>query len=120
MTVENCLQIATISVQADGSHTWARKPDNLTLKNSYYLTAFGTTAGTQTTKEKLASGETCYALNAGNSENPAWFQTLGTDTVPSLIPGSVVYKYGDLFINEKPNFQLNAFAYDVKGGTDAN
>ncbi len=120
VTVENCLQIASISVLADGSHTWARNPDNLTLKNSYYLTAFGTTAGTLTTKEKLASGETCYALNAGNTENPAWFQTIGTDTVPSLIPGSVVYKYGDLYINEEPNFQFNAFAYDVKGGTDAN
>ena len=122
VTVENCLQIASINVDVTkgDSHTWGRKPDNLTLKNSYYLTPFGTTAGTLTTKEKLASGETCYALNAGNSENPAWFQTLGTDSVPSLIPGSVVYKYGDLFINEKPNFQLNAFAYDVKGGTDAN
>lgn len=120
VTIENCLQIGTITVAADGSHTWARNPDNMTLKNSYYLTPFGTTAGTLTTKEKLASGEVCYALNGGNTENPAWFQTLGTDSVPHLIPGTVVYKYGDEYMNEKPNIQLNAFAYNVQGGTDAN
>lgn len=34
--------------------------------------------------EQFANGELCWALNGKNAENPVFFQTLGTDTIPTL------------------------------------
>ncbi len=36
------------------------------------------------TTAQLRSGEICYQLNNGETENPVWFQTLGTDSYPLL------------------------------------
>ena len=115
----NCLQIGDIQVAADGGHTWSRNPDNCTVSNSYYLKAYGDAAGTQTTMEKMKSGEICYALNGNSSEDPAWFQTLGTDSVPHVTPGSTVYFYNQEYINERPNIQLNSYASNIKLQSDA-
>ncbi|MGN0234438.1 MAG: LamG domain-containing protein [Bacteroidaceae bacterium] len=40
--------------------------------------------GTIITPEDLASGAICYILNEGNTTNPKWYQTLGTDPWPVL------------------------------------
>lgn len=36
------------------------------------------------TKEQFLSGEVCYLLNGGNTENPVWHFTIGVDTIPTL------------------------------------
>ena len=117
--LRNCLQIADMTVLATGGHTWSRKPDNCTLTNCYYLKAFATTAGTQTTTEKMASGELCYALNGSTTLEPAWFQTLGTDAAPHVTPGDVVYYYGRKYTNVEPSAQLNSYASQVNVKSDA-
>ncbi len=44
--------------------------------------------------ESFSSGEVCYLLNDGKTENVVWRQTLGTDTVPVFTDShSVVYRY---------------------------
>ena len=46
------------------------------------------------TAEQFSSGEICYLLNGGKTENVVWRQTLDTDTVPVFTDShSVVYRY---------------------------
>ena len=71
------------------------------------------TGGTLASDEQLASGEITWNLNGSTSENPTWFQTLGVDETPRLFDGATVYYYAGKYINEKPNPQLNAFAYNL-------
>lgn len=118
-SISNCLMVGDIQVGTSGSYTWARNPDNCSVSNSYYLNAFGTAGGTQTTLEKMKSGELCYNLNGNLSEDPAWFQTLGTDTVPHVTPGATVYYYAGEYVNEKPQIELNSYASKVKLDSDA-
>lgn len=80
--IENCLQIGDITLNPEGCRTIARVPEQVILNNCYYKTAFGAEESTQITDEQLASGEVCYLLNKGNTENPTWFQTLGEDLFP--------------------------------------
>ncbi len=117
--ITNCLQIGDLNVGENGSHTWGRYPDNCVVSNSYYLKAFGGTLGTQTTLEKMKSGELCFLLNGSQSEDPAWFQTLGTDTVPHVTPGPTVYYYDGQYINEKPHIELNSYASNITLESDA-
>ena len=58
--------------------------------------------GTMATDEQLASGEITYKLNREQSDNPVWFQTLGTDETPHLFDGSTVYFYGGKYSNVAP------------------
>ena len=81
--IENCLQIGDIQLDPTGSRTIARVPESVFTSNTYYKTAFGAVDGeVQITDEQLASGEVCYMLNKGNTDNPTWFQTLGEDLFP--------------------------------------
>ena len=81
--IENCLQIGDIQLDPTGSRTIARVPESVLTSNTYYRDAFGAVDGEQQiTDEQLASGEVCYMLNKGNTENPTWFQTLGEDLFP--------------------------------------
>lgn len=116
-----CLQIGDIQVGTSGGHTWARTgtDSNRVLGWCAYLNGYGDTAADKTTAEKLASGEVCYWLTRGETENPAWFQTLGVDTVPHVTPGATVYYYNGEYINEKPNIQLNSYASSVNMKSDA-
>ena len=60
------------------------------------------TMGTEYTSERFASGEVCYLLNEGKTENPIWRQTLGTDDMPVLTDNhGVVYTYQR---NDKPAY----------------
>ena len=115
MTVNNSLILSegnTISM--DNCNTVSRNPDNCTVSNVYYLATLGSSSGTSVNATQLASGETTYKLNGSKSEDVAWFQTIGTDATPHLFGGDVVYFYGGEYVNEKPNPQLNAFAYDLE------
>ena len=72
------------------------------------------TGGTLASAEQLASGEIAWKLNGNTSDDAHWFQTLGVDAMPRLFDGATVYYYGGQYINEKPNPQLNAFAYNLQ------
>ena len=56
---------------------------NVTMKHVFSTKGI---QGTIITDEQLASGAICYILNEGNTTNPKWYQTLGTDPVPTLDP----------------------------------
>lgn len=45
---------------------------------------------TVVTAADAASGKVAYGLNNGETENPVWFQTIGTDEVPTFSPDSKV------------------------------
>ena len=71
------------------------------------------TGGTLATPEQLASGEIAWKLNNSSGDNPYWFQKLEVDPMPYLFGSDVVYYYNGQYGNEKPNIQLNAFAYNL-------
>ena len=111
-TVRNTLILSQgHTVGSNESNCVSRNPDNCSVSNVYYVEQLGTAAGTKTDADQMATGEITYKLNGSKSENVAWFQTLGVDATPHLFDGDVVYLYGGQYINEKPNPQLNAYAY---------
>ena len=116
LTVKNTLIISQgFTVGGNESNTISRNPDNCSVSNVYYVEELGATSGTKVTAEQLASGELAYKLNGSTSEGDlVWFQTIGVDTVPQLFDGAIVYYYGEQYLNEKPNPQLNAFAYNLE------
>ena len=115
MTVQNTLILSqSHTVSTSSCNTVSRNPDNCTVSNVFYVKQFGDASGTRATDEQLASGEIAYRLNGSQSDSPVWFQTIGTDATPRLFDGSIVYYYGGRYTNEKPNPQLNAFAYNLE------
>ena len=99
--VQNCLSIGKITVSSDNSYkgsiigTWNGNATS-NVKNNYYCLKEGSnitraiggnTANCEAphavTAEELASGKVCYLLN-GDQSNIAFYQTLGTDEVPTL------------------------------------
>jgi hypothetical protein len=54
------------------------------------------------TAEELATGQYAYALNGFSSENPVWFQKIGTDPLPQLTGTDVVYASGHEQCNGEP------------------
>ena len=83
---------------------------NCNMENVYYaersLITGANVRGTKATDEQLASGEITYKLNGGNTDNPAWFQTLGTDEMPRLFDGKIVYYRNGIYMN-KVNGDVN-------------
>lgn len=123
VTVRNCLAINEIpaegGIQTDGCNSISRNPDNCTAENTYYTLAMGDTdKGTKTTFKALSSGEVTWKLN-GSKGDGAWYQTLGTDTIPHLYSGDKVWYSGGEYVNEEPIVELNAFAFNVRGNTTA-
>lgn len=55
--------------------------------------------------EELASGKVCHLLNAGETEAPAWRQTLKTDSTPLLLSDhlKVLYSEETGYYNELPD-----------------
>ena len=104
--ISNCLQIATFDLDTKGCNTIARNPGKSAAINTYFKNALGDIAGTQVTDEQLASGEICYLLNHGDTENPVWHQTIGTDPHPVLdATHQTVGKTKDgAFTNDKASF----------------
>ena len=108
-------QYENIGLQEAGdvnSNTVCRNQSS--VDNVYYSQEFREhQKGTLATAEQLSSGETAWKLNRQTADNPHWFQTLGTDATPHLFDGEVVYLYGGQYTNDKPNPQLNAYAYNL-------
>ena len=105
-------EYTNVGAEGDNSRTTCRG-SKATLTNVFVTQYFREAEGTLVTDEQLASGEITYKLNGSQSEDVAWFQTIGTDATPCLFDGPTVYYYAGKYINEKPNIQLNAFAYNL-------
>ncbi len=87
VTIDNCLFIADISGTQSSEQTWGRNSSTVTVTNSIYLNVLGSAnGGTQVTAEQLQSGEACFILNGRSSENPSWYQNIGTDALPTTDP----------------------------------
>ncbi|MCR5850473.1 MAG: hypothetical protein K6G92_07145 [Bacteroidaceae bacterium] len=115
LKIQNTLilsEYTNVGVDGDNSRTISRGT-KCTPTNVYVSQYFRESEGTLVTTEQLASGEVTWKLNGQTGDNPTWFQTLGADATPRLFDGLPVYLYGGKYTNEKPNIQLNAFAYNL-------
>jgi hypothetical protein len=101
--VTNCWNTGTIEGIEDGK-PFARF-GSVIFKNCYDL------AGTQANVSRLTasavtSGELCYHLNEGNTEDPIWRQTIGEDPYPAFNPASgIVYLVGYDYTNDPSGVQ---------------
>ena len=116
-TINNTLIISQYEniVKGDNSNVIGR--NKYTANNVFYAERSNPgfdTGGTLASDEQLASGEIAWKLNGSTGENAHWFQTLGIDANPHLFGDDVVYYYGGQYVNDKPNPQLNAFAYNLE------
>lgn len=80
--------------------------NNGNVENCYFI---GSTDGfkndkgaIQATEAQAASGELCFLLNGSQSATPAWFQTIGTDDMPSPFGTDIVYANGSLKCDGTP------------------
>ena len=115
LVIKNTLILSeyeNVGADGDNSRTISRGT-KCTPTNVFVTQFFREAEGTLVTPEQLASGEIAWTLNNKTGENPYWFQTLGTEPTPHLFGGDVVYYYGGQYINDKPNPQLNAYAYNL-------
>ena len=116
MTVKNTLIISQGStIDTNGCNTISRNEGNCSVSNVYYLEPIGSENGEQVTVEELASGEVTYKLNGEQSDDPVWFQTLGTDATPHLFKGLTVYFVNGEYTNEPPTTKG-----DANGDTEVN
>ena len=84
-TIENCLIVADINWNGGGE--FGR--NNPSVINSYKTTA---------SDETLGNGEMTYKLNSYVSGSENWFQTLGTDAMPSPLSSSEkIYANGQFY-----------------------
>ena len=107
-----------VGVDGDNSRTISRGT-KCTPTNVFVTQHFREAEGTLVSAEQLASGEICWTLNNNTADDAHWFQKLGTDATPHLFTGSKVWKYGDEYMNTRPNIQLNAFASNLSTATSA-
>ena len=116
LTVKNTLILSQdITISSENSNIVSRNDGNVTVNNVFYAKAWGGTMGALVTAEQLASGEIAYKLNGSKSDGDLkWFQAIGQDATPCLFEGAVVYYYGGKYMNDMPNPQLNAFAYNLE------
>ena len=104
--IRNCLVDATGFKVATGSNNDIICRNNGNVVNSYYIGGIdgmkNDKGAVAATSEQAQSGELCFKLNGSQSATPAWFQTLGTDALPSPFGTSVVYANGSLTCNGTP------------------
>jgi hypothetical protein len=115
LKIQNTLilsEYTNVGAEGDNSRTTSRGT-KATLTNVFVSQFFREAEGTLATPEQLASGEITWKLNGSTGDDPAWFQTLGTEPTPHLFGGDAVYLYAGQYTNDKPNPQLNAFAYNL-------
>ena len=84
-TIKNCYSTGTLT---GGDMNGVVQDNDGTIKNCYYLSDSETDSFDETTAktaEQFASGEVCYLLNGGKSdETVAFYQTIGEDDYPVL------------------------------------
>ncbi len=87
-TITNCLITSSFTVSPSGSDRLARNPSNVISTNNYYQQSTWNAANycgnvTLITENQVKSGEACYLLNNGRTDDGmAWYQTLGEDNCP--------------------------------------
>lgn len=76
-TIRNCLTVDAV-FEGDGEQNPIAKNKGGTIENTYYTSAEATEDGGRTA-EQFASGEICYLLNEGRSDEMLnWYQNIGT------------------------------------------
>ena len=63
-----------------------------TVKNLIDAGPSATAANDNYNAASATSGELCYMINGSSSEDPVWFQTIGTDAYPSPLNEGTVYR----------------------------
>ena len=104
VVIENCLMAGTLNL-ATGQDNDVIVRNSATVTNCYYVALQdmnNSKNATLATAEQLASGEICFKLNGSQSDNPVWFQTIGTDAMPQLMGSGVVYATGSLKCDGTP------------------
>ena len=97
----NCWNTGTVEGIQEGKPFFRHDGVELpTITNCYDLS--GTQDGVnRLTASAVTSGELCYKLNEGNTEDPIWRQTIGTDPYPAFNPESlVVYCIDYVYTND--------------------
>ena len=104
--IKNCLVDASGFNVMQGSNNDIICRNNGNVLNCYYVGSIegmkNDKGATAATAEQAAIGELCFLLNGSQSTEPAWFQTLGTDLMPSPIGTDVVYAIGGLKCDGTP------------------
>ena len=98
LSVNNCLLIGEVNTKTEGCATISRNSGNATVTNTYYKDGFievdDNGKATKVTADQLWSGEIAYLLNnKQQGEGVAWYQKVGSDANPTIVPGenSIVY-----------------------------
>lgn len=121
VTAKSCVIIIDTDINFNGCNPVSRNNGNCSSSNIFYTNALGASEDGATKftleDEMVKSGEMAWKLNGSTAENAHWFQAVGKDAMPYLFGKDVVYLYGGEYSNEKPNPQLNAFAYALEAGT---
>ena len=87
VSITNCLITSTFSVSTEDSDILSRNSSNVTSSNNYFQgtwdAANNCTDVTLLTENQVESGEACYLLNNGRTDDEmVWYQTLGVDDCP--------------------------------------
>ncbi|MBQ7683428.1 MAG: hypothetical protein IJT48_02970, partial [Bacteroidaceae bacterium] len=98
--ISGCANIAEWNINMTGGSNAIARNGGSNVTNCATLENFGGAFEDGTAKVSkggIASGELCYLLNGGQSENPMWYQTLGQDALPVTdSTHGVVYANGRL------------------------
>ena len=121
--VKNSIIIAdVVAADLSSSNSISRNSGNCTTSNVYFTTKLNEdNIGTyiELADERFKTGELAWILNGSQAEEPHWFQRIGTEDMPHLFGGGIVWKNGNEYQNSRPNLQLNAFASNLSTATNA-
>lgn len=114
-TVTNSLQAGTFNINTEGCYTIARNPDNVSIKNTYYVNQLGGQGPgvNNINKVQLTTGEMITRLQ-GSQSDPAWAQHIGIDTIPTPFDAKKIS--GENYVYQEGE-QLKAQNFVIKDGT---
>ena len=123
ITIRNCLSVGSVQSKIYGQFWGAVKSSSSSIINSYYqgdvvngsASTVTLSGAAKVTDEQLGSGELCFLLNGGQSENVSWFQKIGTDEMPTPDGADVVYMNGRLHCDGTPYEGAVAYSNEESG-----
>ncbi len=123
ITIKNCLSVGSVQSKIYGQFWGAVKSSSSSIINSYYqgdvvngsASTVTLSGAAKVTDEQLGSGELCFLLNGGQSENVSWFQKIGTDEMPTPDGADVVYMNGRLHCDGTPYEGAVAYSNEESG-----